>query len=140
MGQEDSNDHREQGAMSPSNGFDGDALIVAPIEIIIPTMLSENESDEEEKVVKRKKNKKKKVVDAPVDKRFDKTMMLTKTFGQAMRLINEQKVSKVLEICILTILESRRQASTFFLPQLDSSLLDSAAEAQCCRKLDPAKA
>merc|ERR1711928_114828 len=66
----------------------GEGLIIAPIEVIIPgCAFSEDESDKEETTKKKKKKKVKK-------NKVDKTMVLTKTFGQALRLINEQKIKE----------------------------------------------
>ena len=81
-------DDLKNGGTSPTNNSDGDGegLIIAPIEVIIPgCAFSEDESDKEEATKKKKKKKVKK-------NKVDKTMVLTKTFGQALRLINEQKV------------------------------------------------
>merc|ERR1712062_223894 len=72
----------KNGSTSPTNNSDGDGegLIIAPIEVIIPgCAFSEDESDKEEATKKKK---------------VDKTMVLTKTFGQALRLINEQKIKE----------------------------------------------
>ena len=78
----------DNGTTSPTNGSDNDGLIIAPIQVIIPADLSDDDSEEEkEEKPREKKMKKKKQKQSKVDK----TMVLTKTFGQALRLINEQK-------------------------------------------------
>ena len=86
MGEDETAAPKENGHTSPTNGCEGEAegLIIAPIEVIIPGVFSDDEEEEAPKKKKKKKGKKNKV---------DKTMVLTKTFGQALRLINEQKVS-----------------------------------------------
>merc|ERR1711874_920296 len=76
---------KENGHTSPTNGCESEGLIIAPIEVIIPGVFSDDEEEETPKKKKKKKRKKNKV---------DKTMVLTKTFGQALRLINEQKIKE----------------------------------------------
>ena len=64
---------------------EGEDLICAPIQVIIPVVeTSEEESEEEEEEVKKKKKKKK-----PNAK---KIKVLTSTFMKALRIINEEKV------------------------------------------------
>merc|ERR1712223_131224 len=81
MGEDDLKVKENGNNTSPTNS-DGEGLIIAPIEVIIPGVYSDDESEKEDDI-KKKKRKKNKV---------DKTMVLTKTFGQALRLINEQKI------------------------------------------------
>merc|ERR1719361_2741780 len=81
---EDETDNHEQGAISPTS--EEGNIIIAPIEVVIPHVLSDDDSDEEPDQTQKKKKKKKRGA-----KKADKTMILTKTFGQAIRLINEQK-------------------------------------------------
>ena len=87
MGEGETENPEQGGTTSPSSQ-EGN-IIIAPIEVIIATGLTDEESDEDhdEDDSQRKKKKKKKG-----KKNIDKTMILTKTFGQAIRLINEQKV------------------------------------------------
>ena len=79
------------GSTSPENGCDNDGLIVAPIQVIIPVDLSdaEDDSDVEEVKPKKKMQKKKKKAEK---KKVDPSEVIVRTFGQALRLINEQKV------------------------------------------------
>ena len=79
------------GSASPENGCDNDGLIVAPIQVIIPVDLSdaEDDSDVEEVKPKKKMQKKKKKAEK---KKVDPSEVIVRTFGQALRLINEQKV------------------------------------------------
>jgi len=78
------------GSTSPENGCDNDGLIVAPIQVIIPVDLSdaEDDSDVEEVKPKKKMQKKKKKAEK---KKVDPSEVIVRTFGQALRLINEQK-------------------------------------------------
>ena len=80
------------GSASPENGCDNDGLIVAPIQVIIPVDLSdaEDDSDVEEVRPKKKMQKKKKKAEK---KKVDPSEVIVRTFGQALRLINEQKVN-----------------------------------------------
>lgn len=85
----------ENGSTTPTSETEG--LIIAPIQVLIPADFSDEDSEEEEKVQKKQKKKKKRssVVSnsaEPKPQKLDKTMLLTKTFGQALRMINEQKV------------------------------------------------
>ena len=89
MGEDDLKVKENGNNTSPTNS-DGEGLIIAPIEVIIPGVYSDDESEKEEDIKKKKKKKGKK-------NKVDKTMVLTKTFGQALRLINEQKVSTYLK-------------------------------------------
>jgi len=88
----------ETGIQSPtSEGSTKDgSLIIAPIQVIIPfDRSSDEESDREEeqqRQVRKKKKSKSKQNKEPKPAKADKTAMLTKTFGQAIRLINESKV------------------------------------------------
>ena len=81
------------GSTSPENGCDNDGLIVAPIQVIIPVDLSdaEDDSDVEEVKPKKKMQKKKKKAEK---KKVDPSEVIVRTFGQALRLINEQKVKQ----------------------------------------------
>ena len=88
MGQEE---ERDPGATSPS-GSDGPPIIMAPIQVIVPTFDHSDDEDAEQTTKKKKRKVKKKKAKEVVDEKANKTLMLTKTFGQAMRLINEQKV------------------------------------------------
>ena len=74
----------EQQVLEPKEQKEG--AILAPIEIIIPVIDDEEEEEEEEEEEKPKKKKKKKV------KKADKIRLLTMSFGEAMRLINDEEV------------------------------------------------
>ena len=63
---------------------EGEDLICAPIQVIIPVVETSEEESEEEEEVKKKKRKKK-----PNAK---KIKVLTSTFMKALRIINEEKV------------------------------------------------
>ncbi len=88
----------QNGSTTPSS--EGDGLIIAPIQVIIPgAMLSEDDSDYEDesrpkrKVLRKKRSSKEEQAEiAAEEQKLAKTMLLTKTIGQALRLINEQKV------------------------------------------------
>ena len=77
--------------MTKSPTPNGDELICAPIQVIIKVQSDEEEEEEEEEEVEEivKKKKKKKKSKANDDK---KIQMLTLSFGEALRLINKQKV------------------------------------------------
>jgi len=85
--------------MTPATSENGGAtspekdLIIAPIEVIIPADLSdaEDESDSEAEAEESRKKVKKTKKKKDGKKKMDKTLILTKTMGQALRLINEQK-------------------------------------------------
>ena len=87
----------QNGSTTPSS--EGDGLIIAPIQVIIPgAMLSEDDSDYEDesrpkrKVLRKKRSSKEEQAEiAAEEQKLAKTMLLTKTIGQALRLINEQK-------------------------------------------------
>lgn len=64
-------------------------LIIAPIQVIIPPGYTDDESEDEVEREQREKRKKKK---KKTKKTVDKTMILTRTFAEAIRLINETKV------------------------------------------------
>ena len=83
----------KNGNGSTSPDCDNDNLIVAPIQVIIPVDLSdaEDDSDVEEIKPKKKKQKKKKKEEK---KKVDPSEVIVRTFGQALRLINEQKVKR----------------------------------------------
>ena len=80
------------GCKSPtSEGSKDSGLIIAPIQVVMKfDDDSDEESDQEEERRVRKKKTKSKTKKEP---KADKTAMLTKTFGQAIRLINEAKVN-----------------------------------------------
>ena len=100
MGEGDNDDvvvgQRSEAVVSPisNNSDEKPDLIIAPIQILIRGMDEEEEEDDEEEEEEEddeqemKKRKKKRGGKS----KADKTMILTKTFGQAIRLINEQKV------------------------------------------------
>ena len=95
----------ETGIQSPtSEGSTKDgSLIIAPIQVIIPfDGSSDEDSDREEEQKRQVRQKKKKTSSKSKQKqnnepKADKTAMLTKTFGQAIRLINESKVFLVFQ-------------------------------------------
>lgn len=102
---EDGQDQQNGTASPTASDPKDDGIIIAPIKVIIPGVMSDDDSEEEERpVVKKKKKKKKKAaaaLDQAEEKKLDKTMMLTKTFGQAIRLINEQKV-RFMAFCLIS--------------------------------------
>ena len=61
-------------------------IIIAPIQVIIKDLSEDEEEEEEEDDEDFDSNQKRK------GQGLDKTMLLTKTFGQAIKLIREQKV------------------------------------------------
>ena len=85
-------DHQsvETGLQSPTSSKDG-SLIIAPIQVIMNFSDESDESEHEEEQPQVRKKKKTKGQQKKEPK-ADKTAMLTKTFGQAIRLINEAKV------------------------------------------------
>ena len=94
----------ETGIQSPtSEGSTKDgSLIIAPIQVIIPFDGSSDEDSDREEEQKRQVRQKKKKTSKSKQKqnnepKADKTAMLTKTFGQAIRLINESKVFLVFQ-------------------------------------------
>merc|ERR1712045_137966 len=89
----------ETGIQSPtSEGSTKDgSLIIAPIQVIIPFDGSSDEDSDREEEQKRQVRQKKKKTSKSKQKqnnepKADKTAMLTKAFGQAIRLINESKI------------------------------------------------
>ncbi len=92
MGEGDAEGEQQvNGVESPTS--EGEDILIAPIQVIINQSVysSEYESDEDEELEKKKKRTKKSKKKGGKTQP-DKTMILTKTFAQAIRLINEQKV------------------------------------------------
>ena len=75
----------KENTKSPTPG----EIISGPIEIIIKVQSEEEEEEEEEVEEKPKKKKKKKTK----GKKDEKIRMLTMSFGEALRLINKEKVN-----------------------------------------------
>lgn len=67
-------------------------IIIAPIQVIIRD-LSDDEEDEDEEDEEEERQKRLKKKKGPKSNKKDKTMLLMRSFGQAIKLINEQKVN-----------------------------------------------
>lgn len=145
MGEE--GEDQQNGTASPPASDPNDGLIVAPIKVIIPGVMSDDDSDEEERRVVKKKKKKKKKAAAEIDqltaeeeKKMDKTMMLTKTFGQAIRLINEQKV-RFIVFCLISQIDVWSRRRQCILARLISVFLfaQSVTFQRCCFRHEKSK-
>ena len=80
------------GCKSPtSEGSKDSGLIIAPIQVVMKFDDDSDEESDQEQVERRVRKKKTK--SKTKEPKADKTAMLTKTFGQAIRLINEAKVN-----------------------------------------------
>ena len=86
MGEGD-DDTRAEEVASPTSTLSDDKkeIIIAPIQVIIKDLSEDEYDDEDEEDEDFDSNQKRKGG-------LDKTMLLTKTFGQAIKLIREQKV------------------------------------------------